>query len=204
MIDLVHFAELIKARLVAQGYTPAVIWGRDAAKNKDNQGTGTANRVIVYDGPPDEEKGQWVRHTPNLGNSHKHESPGKLYRWQRVTLDVWGYNGTAPAVSLDGGREEAAQFRAKDYLMDAVERAAQYVITSQGHKSTFYDEVINNRTTPTGRRHGDRAVFSFEIAFTSRDPLPTEDNFIEATPILTGVTVTPTATHTEETPTDAP
>jgi hypothetical protein len=201
MRDLVHFAELVKARLVAQGFTgTAVLWGREAAANKDNQGTGTANRVVIYDGPPDEEKGQWVRHDRNLDNTQRREQPGQLYRWQRVTLEVWGYKSIAGAISLDGGKEDAAQFRAKDYLADAVERAALYTVKSQGHRHTFYDEVVNNRSNPIGRRHGDRAVLSFEIAFVSRDLTPTTANFIESTPIVSGEITTPTATITEETP----
>lgn len=200
MKDLVEFAELVKARLVAEGVTCAVHWGREAAKSKDNQGSGTANRVVIYDGPPDEEKGQWVRHGINQDNTRRREQPGQFYRWQRVTLDVWGYNATAATVQLDGGKEEASQFRAKDHLADAVERAVLRVVKQQGHRNTFYDEVVNNRTTPSGRRHGDRAVFSFEIAFVSRDPTPTPDNFIESTPIITGEITTPTATITEETP----
>ncbi len=201
MKDLVEFAELVKARLIADGYTgTAVLWGRDEAKNHDNQGTGTANRVVIYDGPPDEEKGQWVRHTNNKGNVDKRENPGKFYRWQRVTLDVWAYNGAPPTVALDGGKEEAAQFRAKDSLMNAVEQAALLVAKQYAHEHTFYEEVVNNRTTPLGRRHGDRAVLTFEMVLVSRKTTPTIDNFKEPTPILTGVVNTPTATITEETP----
>lgn len=200
MRDLVHFAELVKARLVAEGQTCVVLWGREAAKSKDNQGPGTANRLVVYDGPPDEEKGQWVRHTVNQDNTQRREGPGQFYRWQRVTLDVWAYNGSPPTINLDGGKEDAAQFRAKDSLVDAVERAALRVVKQQGHRHTFYDEVVNNRSNPIGRRHGDRAVFSFEIAFVSRDPTPTTDDFKEAKPVLAGVVSTPSITVTEETP----
>lgn len=200
MRDLIHFAELVRARLLAEGQTCVVIWGRDAAISKDNQGPGTANRVVVYDGPPDEEKGQWVRHTWNVDNSQKRELPGQFYRWQRVTFDVWGYSNTAPAVTLDGGKEEAAQFRAKDSLMDAVARNVRHVLGQEKHRSTFYDEVVNNRTMPLGRRHGDRAVLTIDVAFLSRDPAPTTNDFIETKPIITGVVVSPTATTTEETP----
>jgi hypothetical protein len=198
--DLVHFAELVKARLVAEGQTCFVLWGRAEASNHDKQGPGTANRVVVYDGPPEEPKGQWVHHTVNQSNTQKREQPGLFFRWQRVTLDVWGYNGTPGEIALDGGKEDAAQFRAKDYLCDAVERAVIHVVKSQGHAHTFYGEVVNNRTSPTERRHGDRAVFSFEIAFVSRDPNPTSDNFKEAKPKLTGVANTPSGSITEETP----
>lgn len=198
--DLVEFAELVKARLLAEGETCVVLWGREAAKNKDNQGPGTANRVVVYDGPPDEEKGQWVRHATNLDNTQRRESPGQFYRWQRVTLDIWAYNNTTPAIELDGGTEDATQFRAKDCLVSAVERAALRVVKSQGHRHTFYDEIVNNRSNPIGRRHGDRAVFSFEIAFVARDPAPLASQFKETAPILTGVVSTPSITVTEETP----
>lgn len=200
MKDLVEFAELVRAKLLAEGHTCLVLWGRKEATNHDKQGPGTANRVVIYDGPPDEEKGQWIRHTRNLHNSQKRELPGQLYRWQRVTIDVWHYNPTPPSVTLDGGKEDAAQYRAKDCLMDAVERAALRVAKEQGHDHTFYDEVVNNRSNPIDRRHGDRAVFSFEIAFVSRDPTPTIDDFKEAKPILTGVVSTPSITVTEETP----
>lgn len=201
LTDLVNFAELVKARLVAEGNTGTkVLWGREAAKNHDVQGTGTANRVVIYDGPPDESNGQWIRHTVNQDNTQRREQPGQFYRWQRVTLDVWGYNGAPGTIELDGGKEDAAQFRSKDSLVDSVERAALRVVKQQGHRHTFYEEVVNNRSAPNGRRHGDRAVFSFEIAFVSRDPTPTTDNFIESTPIITGEITTPTATITEETP----
>ncbi len=201
MIDLVEFAELVKARLVAEGHTCLVLWGRAEATNHDKQGPGTANRVVIYDGPPDEAKGQWIRHTTNQDNTQRRENPGQFYRWQRVTLDVWHYNGTPPSIALDGGIEDAAQFRAKDCLMNAVERAALRVVKENGHRHTFYDEVVNNRSTPTDRRHGDRGVFSFEIAFVARDPEPTIDDYKEPAPILSGVVNTPTATITEVTPT---
>lgn len=200
MKDLVEYAELVKARLVAEGKTCVVLWGRDASKNHDIQGPGTANRVVIYDGPPDEEKGQWVRHTVNQDNTKRQENPGQFYRWQRVTFDVWAYNGAPGTTTLDGGKEDAAQFRAKDALVDAVERAALRVVKQQGHRNTFYEEVVNNRSNPIGRSHGDRAVFSFEIAFVSRDPTPTIDDFKEAKPNLTGVVSTPSITITEETP----
>lgn len=200
MRDLVHFAELVKARLVAEGHTCLVLWGRAESKNHDKQGPGTANRVVVYDGPPDEENGEWLHHTRDLNNRHNAEQPGLFYRWQRVTFDIWHYNGSPPTVQLDGGADEAAQFRAKDYLTNAVERAALRVVKEQGHEHTFYDDVINNRSTPNDRRHGDRAVFSFKIAFEARDPTPTTNDFKASAPKLTGVMVTPTATITEETP----
>jgi hypothetical protein len=198
--DLVEFAERVKAILVADGHTCLVLWGRAEASNHDKQGPGTANRVVIYDGPPDEAKGQWIRHTTNLDNTQKRENPGRFYRWQRVTLDVWHYNGAPPAIALDGGIEDAAQFRAKDCLMDATERAALRAVKERGHKHTFYEEVVNNRSTPIDRKSGDRAVLSFEIAFVSRDPAPTINDFKASTPILTGVVNTPTATITEITP----
>jgi hypothetical protein len=198
--DLVEFAELVKARLVAEGHTCLVPWGREAAQLKDNQGPGTANRVVIYDGPPDEQNGQWVRHTVNQDNTQRRENPGQFYRWQRVTLDVWGYNSAPGTIQLDGGKEEAGQFRAKDCLVDAVERAVLRVVKSQGHRHTFYEEVVNNRSSPMGRRHGDRAVFSFEIAFVSRDPAPLAAQFKEASPSITGVVSTPSITITEEAP----
>jgi hypothetical protein len=200
MKDLVEFAELVKARLVAEGNTCTVLWGRDEAKKHDNQGPGTANRVVIYDGPPDEDKGQWIRHTVNQDNTQKRESPGQFYRWQRVTIDVWGYNSAPATITLDGGTEDAGQYRAKDSLVDAAERAALRVVKQNGHRHTFYEEVANNRSNPTARRKGDRAVFSFEIAFVSRDPLPIASQFKETTPILTGVVSTPSITVTEETP----
>lgn len=200
MKDLVEYAELIKTRLVAEGHTCIVLWGRDEASNHDKQGPGTANRVVIYDGPPTKQSGQWIRRTTNLDNTKKQEQPGQFYRWQRVTFDVWAYNGTPGTIALDGGKEDAAQFRAKDYLVDAVERAALRVVKQQGHRNTFYQEVIDSDPNPTGRRHGDRAVFSFEIAFVSRDPTPTIDDFKEAKPNLTGVVSTPSITVTEETP----
>lgn len=200
MKDLVEFAELVRTKLLAEGQTCLVLWGRAEASNHDKQGPGTANRVVVYDGPPDEAKGQWIRHTNNKGNAAKREQPGQFYRWQRVTLDVWHYNGAPPVIALDGGTEDAAQFRAKDSLMSATERAALQVVKEQGHEHTFYEDVVNNRSTPTDRRHGDRAIFSFEIAFVACDPTPTIDKFKESKPILTGVMTTPTATITEITP----
>jgi hypothetical protein len=200
MRDLPHFAELLRAALLAEGQTCAVGWGRDASISEDNQGPGTANRVVVYDGPADDEKGQWIRHTPNLKNTAKREQAGQFYRWQRVTVDIWGYCPAPDATTLDFGKEEAGQFRAKDYLTDAVERQIRHILGQQKHDSTFYDDLVNNRTSPLGRRHGDRAVFSFEICFTSRDPAPTISQFIESAPILTGVVATPSLTTTEETP----
>ncbi len=200
MKDLVEFAELVRAKLLAEGLTCLVGWGRAEATNHDKQGPGTANRVIAYDGPPDEPKGQWIRHTTNLDNTQRRENPGQFYRWQRVTFDVWHYNGSPPAIALDCGVEDAAQFRAKDCLMGAVERAVLRTCKETGHRSTFYEEGVFNRSTPTDRRHGDRAVFSFEIAFVARDPTPTIDDFKEAKPTLTGVVSTPSITVTEETP----
>ena len=200
MKDLVEFAELVRAKLLAEGHTCLVGWGRAEATNHDKQGPGTANRVIAYDGPPDEPKGQWIRHTANLDNTQRSEQPGQFYRWHRVTLDVWHYNGSPPAIALDCGTEDAAQFRAKDCLMDAVERAVLRTCKETGHRSTFYEEGVFNRSTPTDRRQGDRAVFSFEIAFVSRDPKPTINDFKEPKPVLSGTITTPTATITETTP----
>lgn len=200
MRDLVDLAELVRAKLLAEGHTCVVLWGRAEAKNHDFQGPGTANRVVVYDGPPDEEKGQWARHGVNQYNTAKREEPGRFYRWQRVTFDVWAYNGNPPNIALDRGKDEAAQFRAKDCLTSAVERAAHRVVLEEGHLHTFYEDVVNNRSGPNDRRHGDRAVFSFEIAFVARDPSPTDADFKAAEPKLTGVAVTPLITVTEETP----
>jgi hypothetical protein len=200
MKDLVEFAELVKARLIAEGHTCSVLWGLDEARKHDNQGAGTANRVVIYDGPPDEEKGQWIRHTVNQTNAAKREQPGRFFRWQRVTFDVWAYNGQPGIIALDGGKEYAAQFRAKDCLVDTVERAALRVVKEQAHHHTFYEEAVNNRSNPIGRRHGDRAVFSFEIAFLSRNPAPLPDDYIETTPKLTGIAIAPALTITEETP----
>jgi len=199
MKDLVEFAELLRTRLLAEGHTCAVLWGRDEAKRHDNQGPGTANRVVVYDGAPDDPKGQWVRHATTT-NTHVLENREKLARWQRVTIDVWGYCPSPATVTLDGGTEEAGQFRAKDYLSEAVGRSAYDVVRSQGHKSTILQETWNNRTTPTGRRHGDRSILSFEIEFASRAPIPTTADFVECEPKITGVAETPYSTVTEVTP----
>ena len=200
MKDLIEFAELVRAKLLAEGHTCLVLWGRAEASNHDKQGPGTCNRVVIYDGPPDEAKGQWVRHTVNQDNTQKHEQPGQSHRWQRVTLDVWHYNGSPPSIALDGGIEDAAQFRAKDNLTSAVERAALRVVKERGHRHTFYEEGVFNRSTPIDRKQGDRAVLSFEIAFVARDPAPIIDDFKEAAPIITGVVNTPPGTITETTP----
>ena len=119
-----------------------VLWGSEAAKSKDNMGTGTDNRVVIYDGPPDEQNGQWIRHTTNLDNTQRREQPGRLYRWQRVTIDVWAYNGAPPAIALELGTEEAARICSKDYLVDAVERAVLRTVKTPWYRDTFYSAAI--------------------------------------------------------------
>lgn len=199
MIDLYHFAALVKARLVAEGATEyAVLWGREHSQRKDNQGAGTANRVVVYDGPPDDATGTWVRRAAS-SNRHVRDQRGQLLEWERVTLDLWAYDGTRDALTgLDGGDEEGRQYRAKRALEQCVARACWDVLRTEGHLSTFLEETTDNRTTPNQRRHGDRCVLSFEIAFTNRRPAPTAAELVAPEPDTSSVVVTVAGNEYEE------
>ena len=124
MKDLVEYAELVKARLVAEGKTCVVLWGRDASKNHDVKGPGTANRVVIYDGPR--------RRKGAMGSSyreprqHEKQETRAVYRWQRVTFDVWAYNGAPGQQRLTAAKKTRRNFvqKTRSWTRSSAQRCA--------------------------------------------------------------------------------
>ena len=187
MIDLVDFHAKLAARIVAEGGDSKILFGREHADRHDNQGPGTANRIVVYHGTPDNPQGEWVRRGPTK-KRHVRAQPGKLLEWERVSIDLWAFDKTAP-------EDSAKQYRALRAMYQCVSRNVWHLVRAENHDSTFLEDGADLRDLPI-RQHGRRAVLTFEIAFENRAPGPTQLH--TAVPDVSSAVVTPTGNVIEE------
>jgi len=175
MIDLLDFKEKIAATLAGEGCDAAVHFGRSHLTRNDNQGPGTANRVVIAPGDP--ASAGWG--TLTVGRkAHVRTFPGEAQHSEAVTVDVWAYDGSAPT-------DEGAQYRALRVLWNRVVRAIGTAIRAGRHDSTWWGSQPRLLPSPTDRRHGERAQVTFSIDFDVRAVAPAVE--------VTGAGVTLTA-----------
>jgi hypothetical protein len=171
VIDLVDFKVKLAAGILAEDSTAAVHFGRSHLKRHDNQGPGTANRVIVAHGGPNGEWG-YIR----VGNKVQPVTkPSEAIHGELLTLDVWGYDSTGPA-------DEEKQYRAMRALWQCVLRNAARLIREGGHTSTLWDAEPVLDDEPVDRRHGERTRLVFAIDFSVNAPTPASLVIAEAAP----------------------
>lgn len=163
MIDLVDFCDKVAARVEAES-DAVVHFGRAHLTRQDNQGPGTANRVVIAPGKPEDDTWGTVR---VANKTHVLVQPDEAIHSELVTVDVWAYDGT-------GYSNERLQYRAIRGLWQCVVRAIGYVLRSEGHTSTWWESQVELDSSPRDRRHGERARIVFEIDFAVRAPTPTE------------------------------
>src|SRR5262245_49187652 len=132
LIDLVDFRDKIAAKLAAEGCDAAVLFGRAHLLRQDNQGPGTANRVVIAPGEPDSDDMGVIKVATK---SHVRAYPGEATHAETVTIDVWAYDGSAPA-------DEAVQYRAWRVLWNRVVRAVGACIRDGKHTSTWWDSSV--------------------------------------------------------------
>lgn len=178
MIDLVDFHAKLAAKLLAEGSTAAVLFGRSHFIRQDNQGPGTANRVIVAPGVPDADDWGEIK-VPT--KAHTREQPDEAIHGELVTVEAWGYDPTAPS-------DEALQYRAVRALWHCVLRAVGALVREGGHDSTtWWDSGTQLLGKPVDRRHGERARVTFVIDFSVRAPTPAETTPAEPEPLAAEV-----------------
>lgn len=165
MRDLVDFRDKIAARLVAEGCNAAVLFGRSHLTRNDNQGPGTANRVVIAPAKPDD--GDWGIITTGR-KAHVRAYPSEATHSEAVTVDVWAYDGSAAA-------DEAVQHSALHVLWNRVIRAIGATLRDEAHKSTWWGTPAKLLAQPTDRRHGERARVTFTIDFDIRTIAPEVD-----------------------------
>lgn len=177
MIDLVDFADILRAKLLAECgpvTAPAVLFGRGHLDRQDNQGPGTANRVVVAPGDPD--SGAWGELSAPM-RPHVRAYPGEAKHSETVTLDVWGYDSSATA-------DEGAQYRAMRVLWNRVVRAVGEALREGGHTHTWWGAAPSLEAAPGDRRRGERARVVFAIDFDVRAVAPAVDVMgVEAAPL---------------------
>lgn len=180
MIDLKDFRDKIAAKLLAEGCNAQVLFGRSHLNRQDNQGPGTANRVIISPGRPEDD--DWG--TLSVGKkAHVRAYPGEAQHSEMVTLDVWAYDGSAAT-------DEAVQYRALRVLWNRVVRAVGTCLREGGHESsTWWGSNARLLKDPADRRHGERARVTFTIDFDIRSVAPTVD--------VTGATAAPPTAEVE-------
>lgn len=162
MIDLVSLKEGIAAKLAAEGSDANVVFGRSHLVRQDNQGPGTANRVVVAPGSPDGDWGQIKVPT----KAHTRELPDEAIHGEVVTIDVWAYDPADPS-------DEALQYRALRGLWQCVVRAVGMLLREGGHDSaSWWGSTVEIMSRPIDRRHGERGQIIFEIDFSVRAPTP--------------------------------
>jgi hypothetical protein len=171
MIDLADLRDKIAVSLAAEGCDAAVLFGRAELTRRDNQGPGSANRVVVAPGNPDSL--EWG--TLSVGRkSHTRAYPGEADHGEIVTVDVWAYDSSAPA-------DEVAQYRALRVLWNRVVRAIGTAlrggsVPGEGaHTHTFWGATPRLYAQPADRRHGERCRVIFTIDFDVRAVAPPLD-----------------------------
>lgn len=174
MIDLVDLRDKIATTLAAEGSDALVLFGRAHLVRKDNQGPGTANRVIIAPGDPD--SGEWG--TLSAGKkAHVRAYPGEAQHSETVTIAVWAYDGTASA-------DERAQYRALRALWNRVVRAVGTALREGAHTSTWWGSNPKLEAQPGDRRHGERCRVTFTIDFDVRAVAPSTEVFgVEPAPL---------------------
>lgn len=173
MIDLVSLRDGIAAKLAAEGSTANVVFGRSHLVRQDNQGPGTANRVVVAPGHPE---GDWGE-IKVARKAHTRELPDQAIHGEVCTIDVWAYDSADPT-------DEALQYRALRGLWQCVVRAVGLLLREGGHDSaTWYGSTVELLSRPVDRRHGERARISFTIDFSVRAPAPAETTPAEPEPL---------------------
>ncbi len=173
MIDLVDFCEKLEAAIAAEGSDAAVHFGRTHLQRKDNQGPGTANRVIVAPGDP--EGASWG--SLRVGNKvHPTTTPSEAIHSETLTLEVWGYDGSAPT-------NEGKQYRALRALWQCVVRAVGRLLREGGHPSdSWWGATPELLAHPIDRRQGERVRVVFDIEFAVNAPTPAQTVEAEAAP----------------------
>lgn len=175
MIDLVSLAEGIAVKIAAEGSTANVVFGRGHLIRQDNQGEGTANRVVVAPGDPD--GGGWgeIRVPTKVPAPNPQVTPAEAIHGELVTVDVWGYDAEDPS-------DERLQYRALRALWQPVARAIGALIREGGHTSTWWGSTPELLSDPRDRRHGERCRIVFAIDFSVRAPTPAQAVTAEAAP----------------------
>lgn len=162
MIDLLDFRDKIAAKLAAEGSDARVLFGRGHLIRQDNQGPGTANRVVIAPGHP--ESGEWGPVSAGK-KAHVRAYPGEGQHSETVTVDVWAYDGSAPT-------DEGVQYRAMRVLWNRVFRAIGSSIRDGKHDSSWWGTEVQLDPNPTDRRHGERCRVVFQIDFDVRAVAP--------------------------------
>lgn len=162
MKSLADLRTAIEAQIQAEGATAAVVFGRKHLVRRDNQGTGTANRVVIAPGQPE---GEWVSIAPATKIHRAYPALHDQREW--VTVQVWGYDATDPS-------SDEKQYLALRGLWQTVTRAIHLAINRGGHKSGFYELGGQLMQVPVDRRHGEMAQCTFWIEFANRQPMPDE------------------------------
>lgn len=162
MIDIADFRDKIAAILLAEGSDANVVFGRSHLVRQDNQGTGTANRVVVAPGGPNDDSWGTIK-VPT--KAHARAYPGEAMHAELVTIDVWAYDASGPT-------DEAKQYRAMRVLWNRVIRAVGTVLREDGHGSSWWGTDTRLPREPVDRRHGERAQVTFTIDFDVRAIAP--------------------------------
>lgn len=165
MIDLVDFRDKVAAKLAAEGCDAAVLFGRAHILRQDNQGPGTANRVVIAPGDPS--SGDWGPLSAGR-KAHVRAYPGEAQHSERVTIDVWAYDGSAPP-------DEGVQYRALRVLWNRVVRAVGICLREGRHESTWWGAAPQLLPQPADRRRGERCRITFTIDFDVRTVAPAVD-----------------------------
>ena len=167
MKHLHEFYTLLKAALAIELPAVNTLLGQEYLFRRDGQGAVTANRVIVAEHDGNGDTGTFL---PPI---QMHRAPDDVgIDRQMVTIEIWGYDGTAPS-------DAAKQFEALACLRQAVWRHAQaiiraeYHVTPNGQPPGFYQMKRKTFPSPSERVHGRREQWSFWIDFSVRDIAPT-------------------------------
>jgi hypothetical protein len=164
---LVDFFDKLKAELSIELPAVNTLFGAEYMARRDGQGAPTANRVVVAE---HDETGEFGTFLPPIHNNRAPPDVG--IRRQPVTIEIWGYDGTAPS-------DKAKQYLALEGLSQAVWRhtqaiiRAEYHVTPNGQIPGFYQIKRKAFPSPSERVHGKREVWSFWIDFMVRDIAPT-------------------------------
>ena len=166
MKHLPEFHAKLKAALLVELPAVNTLFGQEHLFRRDGQGTITANRVIVAE-HVDGDTGTFL---PPI---QIHRAPDDVgIDRQNVTIEIWGYDGSAPS-------DSAKQFDALAYLRQRVWCHTQAIIRAEKHVTPngqvpgYLQMKRKTFPSPSERVHGRREQWFFWIDFSVRDIAPT-------------------------------